>query len=137
MQPHILINKLSRYHVPARLQLWILDFLTNRGQCVRTSLETSSTIHINTGAPQGCVLSAFLFITYTNDMTVNDTTCKVLKYADDTAILGLIDNCDETNYRNTIQAVNDWCKDSYLNLNVNKTKKLYLISAKMSLYQML
>ena len=51
MQPHILINGLAQYKVPARSQLFILDFLTNRKQYVRTNTEISSTITINTGAP--------------------------------------------------------------------------------------
>ena len=64
MQPHILISRLAEYNIPARLQLLVLDFLTYRQQYVRTECEISSTITINTGAPQGCVLSAFLFIVY-------------------------------------------------------------------------
>ena len=64
MQPHTLINRLAEYNIPARLQLFVLDFLTDRKQYVRTEIELSSTCttSINTGAPQGCVLSAFLFI---------------------------------------------------------------------------
>ena len=53
MQPHILIDRLYMYNVPARLQLLVLDFLTNRKQYVKTNLEKSSSITINTGAPQG------------------------------------------------------------------------------------
>ena len=68
MQPHLLINKLNRYDVHPSLQLWILNFLTNRTQYVKTSKGNSDKISINTGGPQGCVLSAFLFIVYTNDM---------------------------------------------------------------------
>jgi hypothetical protein len=64
MQPHILIDKLSLYNVPARMKLWLMDFLTDRSQRVRSPLETSSLIKVNTGAPQGCVLSAFLFVIY-------------------------------------------------------------------------
>ena len=90
MQPHILLDILHSYNVPARLQLWILDFLTNRVQYVKTSSETSSALIINTGGPQGCVLSAFLFIIYTNGMMMNNKYCKIIKYADDTIILGLL-----------------------------------------------
>ena len=50
MQPHVLINRLNDYNIPARLQLFILDFLTNRKQYVRTDIEHSSTINVNTGA---------------------------------------------------------------------------------------
>ncbi len=37
---------------------WILDFLTGRSQVVRMGNNTSSPLVLNTGAPQGCVLSA-------------------------------------------------------------------------------
>ena len=87
MQPHILINRLAAYNVPARLQLIVLDFLTNRHQYVRTASEISSAIPINTGAPQGCVLSAFLFIVYTNALSLCSRFCKIIKYADDTVVI--------------------------------------------------
>ena len=124
IQPHILLGKLSQYNVPATLQLWVLDFLTNRSQRVRTCLETSEYITINTGAPQGCVLSAFLFIIYTNEMVSNSNDCKIVKYADDTAIIGKISSCDETAYRETIENALDWCNTCFLNLNVAKTKEM-------------
>lgn len=124
MQPHLLIKTLDRYMVPARLQLLVLDFLTNRSQYVRTSTEISSTITINTGAPQGCVLSAFLFILYTNDMSMNNNECKIIKYADDTVILGLIRNDHVLPYNAAVSYVNDWCKDNFLDLNVDKTKEM-------------
>ena len=124
IQPSILLDKLSNYNVPANLQLWILDFLTNRKQRVRTKYETSEYITINTGAPQGCVLSAFLFTIYTNDMSMNNQDCKIIKYADDTAVIGLINNCDESKYRDTVQYIMNWCDRCKLDLNVNKTKEL-------------
>jgi hypothetical protein len=79
---------------------------------------------VNTGSPQGCVLSAFLFIVYTNDMCLNNEKCKVIKYADDTAILGLVTHADETDYRDSITFVNEWCENNFLQLNVTKTKEL-------------
>ena len=124
MVPHILLDKLDQYNVSARLQLWILDFLTQRRQYVKTSSEISSCLSINTGAPQGCVLSAFLFILYTNDMQCNTNDCQILKYADDTIILGLIRNDDESVYRNTIEYVTNWCSLNCLELNVAKTKEM-------------
>jgi hypothetical protein len=55
-------------------------------------------------------------------MDSND--CKIVKFADDTVILSLIQNNDETCYRNTISYVNNWCKNNYLDLNVRKTKDM-------------
>ena len=124
IQPHILINRLQEYNAPARLQLFILDFLTNKKQYVRTDTELSSATVINTGAPQGCVLSAFLFILYTNALSLCSATCKIIKYADDTVIVGLINNDDELEYRDTVSYVTTWCNDNHLNLNVSKTKEM-------------
>ena len=124
LQPHLLINKLSNYGVPATYQLWILNVLTNRHRYVETPTEISDMIIVNTGSPQGCVLSAYLFIIYTNDMCLNNTNCKIIKYADDTAILGLISENDENSYRQTINFVNIWCQQKFLQLNVSKTKEL-------------
>ena len=102
MQPHLLINKLNRYDVHPSLQLWILNFLTNRTQHVETSKGHSDKISINTAGPQGCVLSTFLFIVYTNDMRSPNQNSHIIKYADDTVILGLINNDNETPYFDTI-----------------------------------
>lgn len=124
MQPHLLLNKLDHYKLHPRLQLWILNFLTNRTQYVKTSNGNSTSIPINTGAPQGCVLSAFLFIVYTNDMSKNTDNCKIIKYADDTVVLGLIEGQNENHYFETIDYVLEWCKENYLDLNVSKTKEM-------------
>ena len=124
MQPHTLINRLAEYNIPARLQLFVLDFLTDRKQYVRTEIELSSTTSINTGAPQGCVLSAFLFIIYTNALSLCSTTCKIIKYADDTVVIGLINNDNEQGYRDTVSYVSSWCNENHLNLNAGKTKEL-------------
>ena len=45
--------------------LWIKDFLTDWPQSVRMGSHLSSPLSLSTGAPQGCVLSPFLFSLYT------------------------------------------------------------------------
>ncbi len=45
-------------------------------------------ISISTGAPQGCVLSAILFIIYTNELRSRFRNCHLIKYADDTRETG-------------------------------------------------
>ena len=100
MQPHILISRLTECNIPARLQLFVLNLLAIRKQYVRTQTELSSTSSISTGAPQGCILSAFLFI-YTKALSLCSPTCKIIKYANSTLILGLINNNNEENYRDT------------------------------------
>ena len=64
--------------------------------------KTSLNISMNTCSPQGCVMSAFLFIVYINAMSENSDHCIIIKYADDTIVIGLIKDHDESHYRNTI-----------------------------------
>ena len=77
--------------------------MTNRSQRVRFGESVSKERILNTGAPQGCVLSPILFSLLTSDFTCSSTSsCRAVKYADDTCIIGLIKNNDETDYRNTV-----------------------------------
>jgi hypothetical protein len=43
---------------------------------------------------------------------------------DDTTVVGLITNKDETAYREEVRELAVWCQDNNLSLNVSKTKDL-------------
>jgi hypothetical protein len=124
IQSHLMIEKLAAVGVPAHMRLWVLDYLSDRPQFVRTFKERSSTITINTGAPQGCVLSPILFILYTNDLRWQTDGVFLQKYADDTVVVGLLKNNQEDEYRQCISALISWCDTNYLDLNVSKTKEI-------------
>ena len=85
IKPHLLIQKLLDIRITPVLCKFVLDFITERRQTVHIGSKTFSVITINTGSPQGCVLSALLFILYANGMVSYSNNCYVLKYADDTA----------------------------------------------------
>lgn len=67
IQPHVMIKKLLDLEVNPKLIIWINSFLTNRKQNVKLNATVSPILSINTGAPQGCVLSPVLFTMYAND----------------------------------------------------------------------
>jgi hypothetical protein len=48
----------------------------------------------------------------------------IIKFADDTIVLGFITNNDETAYREEVRALGVWCQENNLTLNVNKTKEM-------------
>ena len=93
-----MMRKLFDMNVNSNLVAWIHSYLTLRPQYVKLNGAISDCIVTNTGAPQGCVLSPLLFTLYTNDCTSKYENCSVLKYADDTVIIGNISNNNETQY---------------------------------------
>ena len=81
----------------------------------------------NTGDPQGCVISSVLFTLYTNDCRSEIASINpILKFSDDTAILGLINNKNEISYRSELSKFVQWCNTNYLQRNVNKTKEMVI-----------
>ncbi|KAK3548381.1 hypothetical protein QTP70_012138 [Hemibagrus guttatus] len=99
--PALLRDKLFQLNVPDSMCSWITDFLTDRQQFVRLGTHVSDLQHISTVSPQGCVLSPLLFSLYTNGCTSGHQSVKLLKFADDTTLIGLISDGDESAYRGT------------------------------------
>lgn len=92
-------------------------------ESVRDDNVTSSTLVINTGAPQGCVLSPLFYILFTHDCSASSPSGLIVKYAVDATVLGLITN-NETDYRNEVQHLASWCDNNNLVLNTKKSKEI-------------
>ncbi len=122
--PATLVAKLQTLGLNRSLCSWILDFLTGRSQVVRLGNNTSSPLILNTGAPQGCVLSPLLYSLYTHDCTATHSSNVIVKFADDTTVIGLITDNDETAYREEVSTLTKWCQENHLSLNIDKTKEL-------------
>ena len=101
---------------------WILDFLTG---CHQVN-NMSATLVLNTGAPQGCVLSPLLYSLFTHDSVTKYGSNTIMKFVDDTTVVCLITDNDETVYREEVRDLAVWSQDNNLFLNVSKTKELIM-----------
>ena len=111
-------------YFPINICNWIIDFLLHRPQVVRIGDIVSSSIILNTGAPQGCPLSPKLYSIFTFDCQSKSHDSLVIKFADDTTVTGFINDNNEEEFRNQIDWVVAWCKRNNLLLNVDKTKEM-------------
>ena len=102
--PQTLVNKLLALGLAPSLCNWIRDFLTHRPQSVRINNLTSSTTILNTGSPKGCVLSPLQYTHYDSNV--------IVKFADDTAVIRLITNGDETAYRQEVRGLELWWRET-------------------------
>ena len=56
-----------------------------------------------TGAPKGCVLSSLLYSLFTHDCMARHDSNTIIKFADDTTVVGLITDNDVTAYREVVR----------------------------------
>ena len=122
--PVKLVQKLCDLGLSPHTCNWIKDFLSNRPQSVRSGRHTSPTLTLSTGSPQGCVLSPLLYSLYTYDFTPTHSSNSIIKFADDTTVVGLIRRGNETNYRNEVEQLGKQCEANNLLLNRKKTQEI-------------
>ena len=122
--PDILVRKLGDLGLPPPICSWVRNFLTTRPQSVRIGAHTSATLTLSTGSPQGCVLSPLLYSLYTHDFTPAHTSNSIIKFADDTTVVGLISDENETHYRDEVEQLAERCRANNLLLNKKKTVEI-------------
>ena len=104
-----------------------LDFRVPVQQITQVSKinnKWSQVKHTSTGAPQECVSSPLLYSLYTNDCISHSDSVKMLTFADDTTLIGLISGDDDSAYRNEVLSLTECCSHHNLELNIAKTKEL-------------
>lgn len=124
--PHKLVTKLDNLGLGSSLCSWVMDFLTDQPQQVKIENHTSFTLILSTGTQQGCVLCPMLFTLFTHDCTPIHVSNSIIKFADDTTIVGLISDNEETAYRLEVDHLAEWCRDNNLVLNTSKTKEMVI-----------
>jgi hypothetical protein len=120
--PSKLIIKLEDLGLNPALCDWVLDFLKGRHQVVKVVNNISTLLILKTGATQGCVLSPLLYSLFTHDCVAMHASNSIIKFVEDTTVVGLITSNDETTYREEVRAFRVWYQE--ISLNVNKNKEI-------------
>ena len=71
-------------------------------------------------------MSPLMLILLTHDCVPRFTTNHILKFADGTTVVGLINDDNDLDYREEVEQPVDWCRDNSLILNVEKTEEIIL-----------
>ncbi|KAI4880646.1 hypothetical protein NFI96_001018 [Prochilodus magdalenae] len=107
-----------------------LTHLDNRDTYVRMLFIDSSSA-FNTIIPQHLIgklnllgLNTSLSNWILDFLTGRPHSNHIIKFADDTTVVGLINKNDESAYREEVQRLTDWCRTNNLSLNVDKTKEM-------------
>ncbi|TWW54373.1 hypothetical protein D4764_0016270 [Takifugu flavidus] len=104
----------------------LLDFLSERLQSVLAGSNISKTVMLSTGAPQGCMLSPLHFTLLTQDCVPSYNTNHIIKFVDNTTVVGLITNNNKVACRCEVSQLVQWCKDNNFFLNIEKTKEMVI-----------
>ena len=114
---------LRYYGVRGVAHKWMLNYLSRRYQYVEYNGVQSSSLHINTGIPQGSILGPLLFLFYSNDLPLVSPIFRMLMYADDTTLFCNINNDTNDNEINhQLNIISEWLLSNKLSLNIKKTK---------------
>ena len=127
--PDSLVQKLGDLGLDEATCGWVLDFLTDRPQVVRIGSNTSGTLYLSTGVPQGCCSSPRFYALYVHDLVSKHSTVKFYKYSDDTTVSVLVSPGDpndtaEADYLEEVSDISAYCRASNLKLNTSKTKEM-------------
>ena len=104
---------------------WFHSYLSNRKQYVSVNNVYSKYGLVTCGVPQGSILGPLLFLCYINDMPIS-VTCKLLLYADDSALLvrGKDANIIASILSENLSSCRKWLIDNKLSLHLGKTETI-------------
>jgi len=122
----LLLDKLQKFGIKGHALDWMTNYLTDRTQCTSVNGNLSSSLSVEIGVPQGSILGPLFFIIFVNDLPSVTKLCKVVLYADDTALFYAADdvNVIQRSLLSDFLHISNWMDVNRLILNVDKTKSM-------------
>ena len=125
-----LLYKLQWYGADPLTHAWIADFLSNRTQAVVLEGETSTSVPVTSGVPQGTVLGPILFLVYINDLPDCISNSTVRLFADDCILYRQIDStADCLKLQDDLNALQHWEDMWLMTFNAKKCNTMRVTSS--------
>ena len=120
-----LIDMLTRKGINYNLVQIINSFLTHRYQSVRIGNNTSRTLPVINGTPQGTLLGPVFWLLYVDSLEVE---CDIIKYADDLTLTGLPAKTlnQQLDLQTSLDTVSTWCNEYNMVANAKKSSIMHL-----------
>ena len=122
----ILKTKLKSIGIRGCTFNWFEDYLSGRTHTVCINGSNSEEMSMRRGVQQGSVLGRLLFLIFINDLPNSTKHCKIVLYADDTAIFFAHKDVHtiQSTFQQDLNALNNWFYDNGLIVNCSKTNIL-------------
>ena len=126
----VLLKKLEIYKCGKSALSWFESYLSTRTQKVSIKHSKSGTENITCGVPQGSILGPLLFLIFINDLPLKlqNIVASTDLYADDITIYDIHFDKQilENNLQRSLVLLQQWCKESGMLINTDKTKVISL-----------
>ena len=105
--------------------VWFKSYLCERQQSVEINETISKPMTVTCGVPQGSIMGPLLFLIYINDISTA-VRCKLLLYADDSALLvsGKNTQLIQKSLSSELEAAREWLVNNKLSLHLGKTESI-------------
>ncbi len=115
-----LLKKIDYYGIRNKTNAWIKTWLTTRTQRVVVEGEGSTTVHVDSGVPQGTVLGPLMFLLFINDIGDNiNSTIKL--FADDCLLFRTIKSIEDTEQlQKDLNELDNWSHQWQMKFNAKK-----------------
>lgn len=105
--------------------------LSSRHQLVSLNNQSSSTLPVISGVPQGSILGPLLFLIFVNDIPSYISSSSVLMYADDTKCFKSINSAtDSACLQVDLESLSKWSIEWHLSFNIQKCNLLRISTSK-------
>lgn len=122
-----LLFKLWRMGITGPLWFWFRAYLTDRHHFVHYKGNSSTTLPVISGVPQGSVLGPLLFLIYINDITASISYSSIYLFADDAKVVkSLVSSInDHSQLQDDLDTFDHWSTEWKICLNALKCSHMH------------